>query len=123
MVHLPRIWHNSILKKMEPIEVNSENFEEEVLKSTLPVVVDFWAPWCPPCKVIAPILEELTNEYEGKVKFCKLNADRNESITLKYGIKSIPTLIVFVAGKEVDRIVGVLPKDKLTKWLDKILGE
>jgi len=123
MVHLPRIWHNSILKKMEPIEVNSENFEEEVLKSTLPVVVDFWAPWCPPCKVIAPILEELTNEYEGKIKFCKLNADRNESITLKYGIKSIPTLIVFVAGKEVDRIVGVLPKDKLTKWLDKILGE
>ncbi len=122
-MHLPRIWRNSILKNMEPIEVNSENFEEEVLKSTLPVVVDFWAPWCPPCKVIAPILEELANEYEGKIKFCKLNADRNESIILKYEIRSIPTLIVFVAGKEVDRIVGALPKDKLTRWLDKILGE
>ena len=94
----------------KPIEVTDANFEAEVVKSTTPVVVDFWAVWCGPCRMIAPVVEELATEYAGKVQFAKLNVDENPNVSMKYGIRSIPTLLVFKNGKPVDQIVGAVPK-------------
>jgi len=103
------------------VEVNGNNFKQEVLESNVPVLVDFWAPWCMPCRMLAPIIENLAKENVGKLKICKLNTDENQNIAAQYGIQGIPTLIVFKEGKEVGRTVGVMPKEKLQEKLDPIL--
>ena len=103
------------------VEVNGNNFKQEVLESTVPVLVDFWAPWCMPCRMLAPTVEKLAEENEGKLKVCKLNTDENQNIAAQYGIQGIPTLIVFKEGKEVGRTVGVMSKEKLQEKLDPIL--
>ncbi len=103
------------------VEVNGNNFKQEVLESSTPVLVDFWAPWCMPCRMLAPTIEKLAEENEGKLKVCKLNTDENQSIAAQHGIQGIPTLIVFKEGKEVGRTVGVMSKEKLQEKLDPIL--
>jgi len=92
------------------IEATDFNFEDEVMKSDVPVLVDFWAPWCGPCKTVAPILNEIAHEYMGKLKVVKLNTDENENIAYRFGIKSIPTIGVFNNGHVVDGVIGAVPK-------------
>ena len=105
----------------EVIELNADSFEREVIDCELPVLVDCWAPWCQPCLIVAPIVEELADEYQGKVKFCKLNVDENSDIAARYGIMSIPTLLIFKEGKVVDQIIGAVPKEMISEKLDNIL--
>ncbi len=94
---------------MHPIEFTDANFDQEVLKSDVPVLVDFWAVWCGPCKMIAPFVEELAGEYQGKVKIGKVDVDNNPNISMTYGIRSIPTLLIFRDGKIADQIIGAVP--------------
>ncbi|HOJ15720.1 MAG: thioredoxin [Caldisericia bacterium] len=104
------------------IYINSkEEFVNKVLNSKIPVLVDFWAPWCGPCRMIAPIFEELSNEFSGKINFAKVNTDENSDLAYEYGIMSIPTLILFKEGKVVDKIIGALPKEDLKSFLDKYI--
>ena len=103
-------------------EVTDATFEQEVLKSDTPVVVDFWAPWCGPCRMVAPVVEELSEEYSGKVKFLKLNTDDNMNTAATYGIRSIPTLLMFKGGQPIDQIIGFRPKGDLKKVIDKALA-
>jgi len=105
----------------EVIELNADSFEREVIDCELPVLVDCWAPWCQPCLIVAPIVEEVAKEYQGKVKFCKLNVDENSDIAARYGIMSIPTLLIFKEGKVVDQIIGAVPKEMISEKLDNIL--
>lgn len=106
-----------------PIELTDDNFEVEVLKSDKPVLVDFWAAWCGPCRVVSPIVEEISKEYEGKLKVGELDVDNNSRIASQYGIMSIPSLLFFKGGQVVDQVVGAVPKQQLTDKVDKILGE
>jgi thioredoxin 1 len=106
----------------EPRDVTDATFESEVLKSDLPALVDFWAPWCGPCRMIAPIVAELSAEYAGKVNFFKLNTDENPSTPAKYGIRSIPSLLIFKNGQLKVTIVGFRPKSDLKKRLDEVLA-
>lgn len=103
------------------IELKQDNFESEVLKSEVPVVVDYWAPWCGPCRIFSPIIEEVSKEYEGKVKFAKLNTDENQELAQRYNIMSIPTVLLFEGGKIKATSVGSLPKESLRAWLSKNL--
>ncbi len=103
---------------MPTVEITDANFEEEVIKSDIPVLIDFWAVWCGPCKAIAPLVEELSVEYEGKVKIGKIDIDNNQAVSVKYGIRSIPTLLIFKEGKIVDQIVGVVPKAQIVSKLE-----
>ena len=103
------------------IELTDGNFEQEVLKSELPVLVDFWAEWCAPCRMIAPVVEEIANEYAGRLKVGKLNVDYNPQTAMKYGIMSIPTLMLFHGGRVVDQIIGAVPKRVLVSKLEKYL--
>ncbi len=105
----------------KPANVSDNEWETEVLKSDLPVLVDFWAPWCGPCRMVAPIVEELADEYAGKVKFYKLNTDDNVQTAARYGIRSIPTLMVFKGGQAVDQVIGFRPKSDLKRTLEKSL--
>ncbi len=105
----------------KPRDVSDSDFEQEVLKATKPVLVDFWAPWCGPCRMVAPIVEELSEEYDGKVEFVKLNTDENPNTSVKYGIRSIPTLLVFKDGEAVGQIIGFRPKSDLKKSLDAVV--
>ena len=107
---------------MKPIEFTDDNFTQEVLNSELPVLIDFWAVWCGPCRMIAPIVEELASEYAGKAKIGKLDVDNNPNVAMEYGIRSIPTLLVFDKGKIVDRIVGAVPKQKILESLTPVMA-
>jgi len=102
--------------------VNDQNFSTEVLKADLPVLVDFWATWCGPCRSISPIVEELAKEFEGRVKVTKLNVDENPSTPSQYGVRGIPTLILFKGGKVLDQIVGAVPKARLKTMIEKALS-
>ncbi len=104
------------------VAVTDSNFDEVVLKSANPVLVDFWATWCRPCQMVAPILEELTQEYAEKLTIAKLDVDQNQQTAQKYRVMSIPTMIIFKQGKPVANIVGFKPKDQLKKQLDAALG-
>ena len=106
----------------KPQDVSDNEWDAEVLSNDTPVLVDFWAPWCGPCKMVAPVVEELAEEYDGKVKFVKLNTDDNIETASKYGIRSIPTLMVFKGGEAVEQVVGFRPKSELKKSLDKALA-
>ena len=97
------------------------NFAEEVLKSEVPVFVDFWAAWCGPCKMIGPVIEELAGDYQGKVKIGKLNVDENGKTAQEFGVMSIPTMILYKGGKEINRLVGFMPKANIAKVLDQAL--
>jgi len=105
----------------KPPDVTDEQWDQEVLKSDLPVMVDFWAPWCGPCRMVAPIVEELADEFNGKVRFYKLNTDDNVEVATKYSIRSIPTLMVFKGGEAIDQLIGFRPKSDLKRVLEKAL--
>ena len=105
----------------KPIEVNDSNFDQVVLQAKTPVLVDLWAPWCAPCHMVAPVVEELASEYEGRVSFAKLNVDQNPRTASRYGIMSIPTLLIFKDGKPLSNIVGFRPTPELKRTLDAAL--
>lgn len=107
---------------MKPIEVTDANFESEVIKSEQPVLVDFWAEWCGPCRMVAPIVEELAKEYNGTLKVGKMDVDSNPQVSMQYGIRSIPTLLVFKGGRVVEQVVGAVPKRILTEKVSKHLN-
>ena len=101
--------------------VGDGNFEEEILKANKPALVDFWAPWCGPCKAIGPIVEALSVQYRGQIKVAKINIDDNQKTAAAYGVRSIPTLILFKEGKVLDTLIGLVPKDRLETFLKKAL--
>ena len=103
---------------MQPTHVTDATFEEEVLQASTLVVVDFWAPWCAPCRMIAPILEEIAKAYEGRVKVVKMNTDENSATAMKFNIMSIPTLLIFQNGENVDQIIGAVPKHFIANKID-----
>jgi thioredoxin 1 len=106
---------------MKPVIITDENFENEVLKSDIPVLIDFWAVWCGPCKIIAPVIDEMASEYDGKVKFGKLDVDNNQQTSIKFGVRSIPTLLIFKDGKLKDTIIGAVPKAQIVQRLNAVL--
>ncbi|MEX2117044.1 MAG: thioredoxin [Bacteroidota bacterium] len=107
---------------MKPVTLTDDNFQSEVLNSDKPVLVDFWAEWCGPCRMVAPIVEEMATEYSGSLKVGKVDVDANQKVSMQFGVRSIPTLLIFKNGKVVDQIIGAVPKralaDKVTKHLN-----
>jgi thioredoxin 1 len=106
---------------MKPVTITDANFENEVIKSDIPVLIDFWATWCGPCKAIAPIVEDLAKEYDGKVKVGKVDVDDNQQTAIKYGIRSIPTLLIMKNGQVNDMIIGAVPKVQIVQKLKAAL--
>ena len=106
-----------------PKDISDDTFDAEVLKSDIPVLVDFWADWCAPCKMVAPIIEDLSNEYDGRVKFAKLDVDSNPKTSQGYGIRGIPAMLIFDGGSPVDQVVGAVPKATIKQRLDKVLAD
>ncbi|KAF0152653.1 MAG: thioredoxin [Ignavibacteria bacterium] len=107
---------------MKPFTFTDDNFDAEAIKSDIPVVVDFWATWCGPCRTIAPIIEELSGQYEGKVKIGKLDVDENQQVAIKYGVRSIPTVLIMKGGEIKDTIIGAVPKSTFVEKIDKVLN-
>ena len=105
-----------------PIALTDDNFSEEVLDSNVPVLVDFWAAWCGPCRMVAPIVEELATEYDGKAKVAKLDVDAAQKTAMEFGIRSIPTLLIFKGGKVSDQVIGAIPKEQIAEKLDAALA-
>ena len=105
------------------LDVIKDTFEKEVLKNRLPVLVDFWAPWCGPCKIVSPTLDKLSSEYHGKLKFAKLNVDDNQDIAVQHDVRGIPCMIIFKNGRELDRIIGAYPETELRRKIDLILAK
>ncbi|MBU0666792.1 MAG: thioredoxin [Nanoarchaeota archaeon] len=108
---------------MSITHVKNENFEKEVKNAGIPVLIDFWAPWCGPCQMMGPVFEELSNEYEGKLKFVKVNTEEERQLPGKYSVMGIPSLVLTKDGEEVDRIVGFLPKNALKMKIDELLAK
>ncbi|BAY86356.1 MAG: thioredoxin [Rivularia sp. (in: cyanobacteria)] len=102
-------------------QVTDSSFKQEVLDSEVPVLVDFWAPWCGPCRMVAPVVDEISSQYEGQIKVVKVNTDENPNVASQYGIRSIPTLMIFKGGQKVDMVVGAVPKTTLANTLEKYL--
>lgn len=106
----------------EPITLTDENFSKEVLESNVPVLVDFWAVWCGPCRMVAPVVEALASEYQGRAKVAKLDVDSAQKTAMDYGIRSIPTLLIFKGGKVADQVIGAVPKKQIVEKLDAVLA-
>jgi len=106
----------------KPVDVSEKTFDQDVLKAKTPMLVDFWAPWCPPCLAVAPILEELAEEYEGKIGIARLNVDEAPTLSARYGVSAIPTMLLFKEGEPVGQLIGFRPKAELKKALDEILA-
>jgi thioredoxin 2 len=104
-----------------PVDVTDQSFQPEVLSHPGPVLVDCWAPWCGPCKMVAPVLEQLAAEYRGRLKIAKLNVDENPAIASRYGIQSIPTMLIFKNGTQVDKIIGAVPREEIMRHLAGVL--
>ncbi|MEH1935178.1 MAG: thioredoxin [Nostoc sp.] len=102
-------------------QVTDSSFKQEVLDSEVPVLVDFWAPWCGPCRMVAPVVDEISEQYKGQIKVVKVNTDENPNVASQYGIRSIPTLMIFKGGQKVDMVVGAVPKSTLASTLEKYL--
>ena len=105
------------------LDITKDTFEKEVLKNSLPVLVDFWAPWCGPCRIVGPVLEKISSEYMNKLKFAKMNVDDNQEIAAKYDVRRIPCMVVLSKGAEVDRIIGAYSEAELRKKIDLILSK
>lgn len=105
------------------IELNEKNFQSEIIDSPIPALVDFWASWCMPCRMVAPVIDEISQEYQGKLKVGKVNVDNEPKLAEKYSIMSIPSILLFKAGKVVDTIIGAVPKSYLIEHIQKILKE
>ena len=103
------------------LEVSDDSFDSEIIDSDMPAMVDFWAEWCGPCKMVSPVVEELAGEYKGKIKMAKMDVDKNRQTPARFGIRNIPTLMLFKGGEEVNRIVGALPKSSIEEELKKLL--
>ncbi|MCJ7554834.1 MAG: thioredoxin [Ignavibacteriaceae bacterium] len=106
---------------MKPLTITDDNFEKEVLNSDLPVLIDFWAVWCGPCKIIAPVVEQLAEEYSGKLKVGKLDVDSNQEASIKYGVRSIPTLLIFKNGQVKETIIGAIPKAQIVQKINSLI--
>ena len=103
------------------VQVTDASFKQDVLESEVPVLIDFWAPWCGPCRMVAPVVDEIAQQYDGQIKVVKLNTDENPNVASQYGIRSIPTLMIFKGGQRVDMVVGAVPKTTLANTLEKYL--
>lgn len=106
---------------MKPITITDDNFEAEVLNSDIPVLIDFWAVWCGPCKIIAPVVEQIAEEYDGKIKVGKLDVDNNQQASIKYGVRSIPTLLIFKNGQVKETVIGAVAKQQIIQKVNSVI--